>query len=422
MLPAQFQERFRQIMGVKIEEVARSVQEDFSRASGDAARTGQLSSSSTLGLIQRRRILTIERRIAAAVEAIKQLVEVMQIPYSDTLGGELKSLVQSSAPSDHGERWIDSDSPRLDAPLKSRFQKELRMAQGAVLNKARLEIDLLVDSLRAKSTKHVETQSDQIGRQLDAILLQEQQKELLLELVRADHACPPEKKGFKFTVATTGGSTTILHGGFATNHPAIISDIEALGDVQLLRLKTTGRGTTNFSITPLGFRYAQWMQEKSGTPVQRVTKEIRTYMDSDTFQKEYPLAYQRWAQAEAALWGEDSANQFTTIGHLCREAIQEFAEVLVNKYKPQSINPDKTKTIDRIRAVLKYHENKLSGTVKLFLGALLAYWGTLSDLIQRQEHGASKEGEPIIREDAKRVVLHTAVVMWEFDRSLSKTK
>jgi hypothetical protein len=71
MLPAQFEERFRQIMAVKIGEVDLSVQADFSRASSDEAGRGSLSRANTLGLYQRRRVWTIERRIAAAVDAIK---------------------------------------------------------------------------------------------------------------------------------------------------------------------------------------------------------------------------------------------------------------------------------------------------------------------------------------------------------------
>lgn len=52
--------------------------------------------------------------------------------------------------------------------------------------------------------------------------------------------------------------------------------------------------------------------------------------------------------------------------------------------------------------------------------ALLAYWGTVSDLVQRQEHGGQKEGEPLEWEDARRAVLHTAVVMFEVDRVLTR--
>jgi hypothetical protein len=53
-----------------------------------------------------------------------------------------------------------------------------------------------------------------------------------------------------------------------------------------------------------------------------------------------------------------------------------------------------------------------------FAEALLAYFGTVSDLVQRQEHGAQREGAPLRWEDARRVVFQTAMVMLELDRAL----
>jgi hypothetical protein len=50
------------------------------------------------------------------------------------------------------------------------------------------------------------------------------------------------------------------------------------------------------------------------------------------------------------------------------------------------------------------------------LKALLAYWGTVNDLVQRQEHGGQKEREPLKWEDGRRVVFQTAVVMFEIAR------
>jgi hypothetical protein len=54
------------------------------------------------------------------------------------------------------------------------------------------------------------------------------------------------------------------------------------------------------------------------------------------------------------------------------------------------------------------------------LDALVTYWGTVSDLVQRQEHGAAKEGEPIGREDARVTVFQTAMVMFECSRALDR--
>jgi hypothetical protein len=57
---------------------------------------------------------------------------------------------------------------------------------------------------------------------------------------------------------------------------------------------------------------------------------------------------------------------------------------------------DKAKTVARIRVVLDRRSLRLSTTEKPFLDALLVYWGTVSDLVQRQEHGGQKEGTPLM--------------------------
>ena len=240
-------------------------------------------------------------------------------------------------------------------------------------------------------------------------------------MVKADHAVPPADK-WKFVIVRQTGLGPILHKGLPSDFSANISDLEALWDAELLRQGVGSKGSFNFSITPLGFMYAQWLRESTGDPVQRVTDEIRGYVASEDFKSHYKNAYAKWAQAEAHLWGEDSDQQLTTIGHLCREALQEFATALVDHHNPPSTNTDKTKTIDRMRAVLNCCSDQLGGTVAPFLDALLVFWGTVSDLVQRQEHGAQKEGGPLVWEDARRVVFQTAVVMFEIDRCIRPTK
>jgi hypothetical protein len=199
-------------------------------------------------------------------------------------------------------------------------------------------------------------------------------------------------------------------------------DIESLGDANLLRLGRGSRGSLNFEITPFGFRYAKWLRGQIKEPLLRVSDNVRSYLASARFQDQYKVAYQKWTQAEAALWAEDSAKQLTTIGHLCREVLQEFCTVLVEQHQIPAPNPDKTKTADRLRSVFKQYQPTLGQGVTEFLDALLAYWGTLSDLVQRQEHGAAKEGEQLTWEDGQRVVFHTAIIMWEMDRSLVRIR
>lgn len=64
-------------------------------------------------------------------------------------------------------------------------------------------------------------------------------------------------------------------------------------------------------------------------------------------------------------------------------------------------------------------EPAMSDTVRAFLDSLLVQWGCVSDLVQRQEHGALREGGDLVWEDARRVVFQTLIVMYEIDRAVS---
>ncbi|MBX9722583.1 MAG: hypothetical protein K2X81_14385 [Candidatus Obscuribacterales bacterium] len=254
--------------------------------------------------------------------------------------------------------------------------------------------------------------------EFETVDLLDHQKTILLELVKADHSVPLEHRGRFIVSEAMGQPPSVAHRGLPENLDVGVGDIESLGDANLLRLGRGSGGSLKFTIAPLGFRYAQWLREQTGEPLLRVSDTVRAYLGAAQFQNQHKVAYQKWTQAEAALWGEDSANQLTTIGHLCREVLQDFCTELIAKHQPPQHNADKAKTVDRLRSVFKHHQSTLGQGVTEFLGALVGYWGALSDLVQRQEHGAAKEGEPLTWEDAQRVVFHTAVVMWEIDRSL----
>ena len=154
--------------------------------------------------------------------------------------------------------------------------------------------------------------------------------------------------------------------------------------------------------------------------VDRSTNSIRSSSSAlaPDFQRKYPTGYQKWSQAEKLLGQTDTEQQLTTIGHLCREAIQGFSEALVDHHKPPNVTDDKAKSVARVRAILEMRRQQLGSTERRFLDALLAYWGAITDLIQRQEHGALKKGEMLVWEDARRVVFHTAIVMFEIDKAI----
>ncbi len=68
--------------------------------------------------------------------------------------------------------------------------------------------------------------------------------------------------------------------------------------------------------------------------------------------------------------------------------------------------------------MLDARKQELGDKTHAFLDALLPYWGTVSDLAQRQTHAARKENEPVTPEDARRVVFYSMLVMYELDRSI----
>jgi hypothetical protein len=76
-----------------------------------------------------------------------------------------------------------------------------------------------------------------------------------------------------------------------------------------------------------------------------------------------------------------------------------------------------TQTVARLRKIVEACQTG-SPNKEAFLLALIAYWGTVSDLVQRQEHGALKEGESLVWEDARCVVFQTCVVMFEISRGV----
>jgi len=80
-----------------------------------------------------------------------------------------------------------------------------------------------------------------------------------------------------------------------------------------------------------GFSYYEERKREGSEPARQVEQGIATYLDSGRFQVAYPDAYARWREAADLLWGADSERELSTIGHKCREAIQEFVTALVGR-------------------------------------------------------------------------------------------
>lgn len=255
------------------------------------------------------------------------------------------------------------------------------------------------------------------------VVLESEQEELLITLVEAARSLPREKHQ-KFWYSETLGNVqgAIIHPGLSRETRVPRGDIEILASQGLVQLDYGSRGTPMFDVTPIGFRYYEMLKRQHGESVERVEAMMKQYLNGVSFKAVYPIAFTKWQSAEDALWSSDSALALTTIGHLCREAMQKFATELVQRLTPDPVDPDKAHTVSRLRAVIAKASSGMSAAEQQLLDALLGYWGAVSDMVQRQEHGAAKEGSPLVWEDGRRVVFQTAVVMFEIARALGTVK
>jgi hypothetical protein len=254
----------------------------------------------------------------------------------------------------------------------------------------------------------------------DNLLLESEHKELLVTLVEASRNILSKDRQ-KFFVSQTLSDNTLLHPGLPNGSLEIyMGDVEELARVGLINLSFVQGGTPIFDVNPSGFAYYEYLKEQNGQPIERIESTVHNYLSSDRFLQKYPVPYKKWLDAENLVWKSESEQQFTTIGHLCREAIQEFANILVGYFQPPNVDMDKSHDIKRVESILKFRAEELSQTERPFLEALLSYWANTSALIQRQEHGAQKEGQVLVWDDARRIVFHTAILMFEVDKAVSR--
>jgi hypothetical protein len=257
---------------------------------------------------------------------------------------------------------------------------------------------------------------------LDHILLEPEQEELLVRLVEAARSVPAaERQPFVVVQPLRSPYDEISHPALPGNLRVYPADLAALRNERLVAASSP-QSRHEIDVTPRGFAYYRELKQRSASSLNQIDIEIREYLDTDLFQQRYPEAYRKWAEAAERLWASDSERELTRIGHDCREALQAFVTTHVERFQPSDVDPDKQHDRARFKAVLDQRREHLGETERLFLDALYAYWGTLSALVQRQEHGAQRDKGSLVWEDGRRVVFQAAVVMYEVDRSLGRTK
>jgi hypothetical protein len=222
--------------------------------------------------------------------------------------------------------------------------------------------------------------------------LEREQQDLLVKFVEAHRGAPQESRG----VFIASQTHNLAHAG-------------------LLQMSYGSRGDKKFSVLPQGI--AEYERIRTATqPIDIVSAEPQRFISDPQFKTVHASAFAKWERAADLLWSADSTVHLTTIGHLCREALQEFVVSMARQHHIDVSAIEPAKTVARLKAIIAGRGNAV--TREAFLSALVAYWGTVSDLVQRQEHGAQREGEPLVWEDARCIVFQTCIVMFEVSRGV----
>jgi hypothetical protein len=239
--------------------------------------------------------------------------------------------------------------------------------------------------------------------------LEPEQEQLLVEMVEAANRVPRPEQAWHLG---DEDQSEVMRGPWG--HRSVLpDDVSAIEKAGLLKATHRSLYGIDYVLTPAARRHYASVKRRVGEPVARQEGSVRAFLESDELRSVAPAAFEKWGEAERLLWSANSENELSTIGHKLREALQDFASALVEAHEPADVNTDVAKTLDRLSAVIRQQHLGLGERRRRLFDALFGYCRVAIELVQRQEHGGQREGEPLEWEDGRRAVFHAAVVMLE---------
>lgn len=239
--------------------------------------------------------------------------------------------------------------------------------------------------------------------------LTREQLELLRELVGAVREVPPgQSKAFITASSMEGTSVLALAGDYRREHVSK-SDIVELADQRLIRITEYRKyGDLCFYVTNRGMRCSRLSE-----PTTLAEQRIRAV--EERLPEAYRLAQRLLDEAAAKLSKARDEHEWSEVGHKCREAMQEFAAVLYDRWVPaeRQMVADTEKTINRIKAVVGVWKTDAGQRTSEFLDALVEFWRGTNGIVQKVEHRSQREDRPLVLRDAERAVLYTYLLMAE---------
>jgi hypothetical protein len=268
-----------------------------------------------------------------------------------------------------------------------------------------LRVEFSSDDLRFDASEIV----DKFKTDLRRIELEPEQEKMLLDLLKAGETVDRRERRWMLLRSFQGDE--LIGPG----------DWESINGDDFKILQRAGylfnSGGQFWNLTPKALKFYE--DYRADDPVKRTEETMRSLIDASHFQESYPTAYATWTEAERLLFDVNAERHLTVIGHKARETTQQFATRLIELHRPVQFEADPTKVEKRVGAVIAMYRETLSESRRVALEALGSLWRANNGLIQRQEHAGTKEGEPVTRDDARRLVLLTLMLMVELDHALS---
>lgn len=237
--------------------------------------------------------------------------------------------------------------------------------------------------------------------------------DLFVALYEAHMSARRDRRGLMVSRTMSGTTVQTLDGGFARQVPD--DDLHTLKRVGLIEHVQKAR----YAFNPGAGRYYEHVRSRLGCAAATVEETVQHRVAGEEFRGRYPMTTRLLNQAAATVFSEQGEHRATQVGHDVREALVAFpAELAKNLELDLEAAPDKT--VQRLRELIRARAVIIgSQTTMAYLDAMAAYWGAVSDLGQRQEHGAQREDEQLTWEDSRRVVFAALALVYEVDRALT---
>jgi hypothetical protein len=161
----------------------------------------------------------------------------------------------------------------------------------------------------------------------------------------------------------------------------------------------------------------------------RIEDYLRAYLEDQRFSSAHPLACGRWIVAWEMLWCADSRAKVISVGQRAGDAMQAFSFSMHDRCMSLAMDshwPDvladgsqRPEPLDSLASITEAYGEQLGAGRSKLLRELFEPWRALGEKLRRHEQALQPPDERLRWEDGRRLVLFTALVMVEFDRSFA---